>query len=259
MSIAVITGASSGLGAEYVKAATEQFPEVETFWLIARRKERMEELAAKFPQKNFVVLPMDLSSEENLKALEEKLAEEKPQIKLLINCSGFGVVGDTDSSHYTRQVSMVDVNCRALTAISAMCIPYMAKPGLIVNVSSIAAFMPIAGMNVYSATKSFVLSFSKALRRELKKKGVNVIAVCPGPMNTEFFGVAGISVEAIAQRSNLLTALPWVDPEKITAKSLKKGKKGRGVYTARFLYKFYRLLAALVPDNIFMKFLYLKP
>lgn len=259
MSIAVITGASSGLGAEYVKAAAEQFPQIDTFWLIARRKERMEELAEKFPQKNFCILPMDLANGENLEALSQKLAAEKPQIELLINCSGFGVVGDTDSSHYTRQVSMVDVNCRALTAISAMCVPYMAKPGLIVNVSSIAAFMPIAGMNVYSATKSFVLSFSKALRRELKKKGINVIAVCPGPMNTEFFGVAGISVEAIAQRSNLLTALPWVDPAKLTVKSLKKGKKGKSVYTARFIYKLYRVLAALIPDRIFMKFLYLKP
>lgn len=258
MSIAVITGASSGLGAEYVKAATEQFPEISEFWLIARRKERMEELAKKYPEKNFCIISMDLADPDNLKKLEEMLAEDGPQVELLVNCSGFGLVGDTDSSHYTRQVSMVDVNCRALTAISAMCIPYMTKGSLMVNVSSIASFMPIAGMNVYCATKSYVLSFSKALRRELKKKGINVLAVCPGPMNTEFFGVAGISVEAIAQRSNLLTALPWVDPQKITRRSLKAGKKGSSVYTGRLIYKLYRVLAAIVPDRIFMKFLYLR-
>lgn len=258
MSIAIITGASSGLGVEYVKAAVEIFPEIECFWLIARRKERLQEVASLYPQKNFEILPMDLSDGDNLRALSEKINESKPEISLLINCSGFGLMGDTDSTDFTRQISMVDLNCRALTAISSMCIPFMKKGSLMLNVASIAAFVPIAGMNVYGATKSYVLSFSKALRRELKKKGVNVMAICPGPMNTEFFGVAGISVEAIANRSNLLTALPWVNPAKATRRSLKLGKKGRGVYTPRLIYKLYRVLAALVPHSIFMKFLYLK-
>ncbi len=258
MSIAIITGASSGLGAEYVRAATEIFPEIDTFWLVARRKERMEALAAEFPQKNFKVISADLSDSANLAKLEQDIKAESPAIRLLVNCSGFGLMGDTDSTDYTRQVSMVDVNCRALTAISSMCIPFMERGGLMVNVASIAAFVPIAGMNVYAATKAFVLSFSKGLRRELKKKGVNVLAICPGPMNTEFFGVAGISVEDIANRSNLLTALPWVNPKKATRNSLKKGKKGAAVYTPRLIYKFYRILAALVPHRIFMKFLYLK-
>ena len=258
MGIAIITGASSGLGAEYIKAAVEIFPEIKTFWLIARRRERMEEIAANFPEKEFKILPTDLSDAENLKSLNELLQSEKPDISLLINCSGFVLMGDTDSTDYTRQISMVDVNCRALTALAAMSIPYMAKGSLMVNIASIAAFVPIAGMNVYAATKSYVLSFSKGLRRELKKKGINVLAVCPGPMNTEFFGVAGISVEAIANRSNLLTALPWVNPQKATRRSLKLGKRGRGVYTPRLIYKLYRVIAALIPHNIFMKFLYLK-
>ncbi|MBQ5810750.1 MAG: SDR family NAD(P)-dependent oxidoreductase [Clostridia bacterium] len=258
MSIAIITGASSGLGAEYVKAAAEMFPEIDEYWLIARRRERMEELAALLPQKKFNILAMDLANTDNLAALEASLKGKEPSIGLLINCSGFGIMGDTDSTDFTRQIAMVDVNCRALTAISNMCIPFMAKGSFVLNVASIAAFMPIAGMNVYAATKSYVLSFSKGLRRELKKKGVNVMAICPGPMNTEFFGVAGISVEAIANRSNLLTALPWVNPQKATRRSLKMAKKGRSVYTPRLIYKFYRVLAALVPDSIFMKFLYLK-
>ena len=258
MGIAIITGASSGLGAEYIKAAAEICPEIKTFWLIARRKERMEEIAAGFPEKEFKILPMDLANSENLESLSEVLKAEKPEISLLINCSGFGLMGDTDSTDYTRQISMVDVNCRALTAIANMCIPFMQKGSLMVNIASIAAFVPIAGMNVYAATKAYVLSFSKGLRRELKKKGVKVLAVCPGPMNTEFFGVAGISVEAIENRSNLLTALPWVNPQKATRRSLKLGKRGRSVYTPRLIYKFYRVIAALIPHSIFMKFLYLK-
>ena len=143
---------------------------------------------------------------------------------------------------------MVDLNCRALTAVTRCCLPYMAAGGLILNVSSIASFAPTPRMTVYCSTKAYVQSFSRALREELKPRGINVLAACPGPMDTEFLP----SRAASAAKPHLRHAAAS-DPAKMARKALSAGLRGRSVCTMGAFYKFYRFLAHVLPKALLMK------
>lgn len=248
MKTAIITGASAGLGIEYLKSVLKQFPEVECIWLIARRKERLEELAASAPEKKIVPVPLDLTSAQSISQLKEKLAQEKPEVQILVNNAGFGTLGDFIEMDTESQARMVDLNVRALTEMTSLVLPYMKAGSFVVNVCSIASFVPNPRMTVYCSTKAYVLSFSKSLREELKPKKINVLAVCPGPMATEFLDVAHIS-----GNSKTFERLPYCDAKKVAECSLKKAAKGKAVCTPHPFYQFYRVLAKLLPHNWLMK------
>jgi len=140
------------------------------------------------------------------------------------------------------------LNCATLTAISLLTVPFMQKGSSMIEVSSIASFSPTPRMTVYCSTKAYVLSFAKGLRRELKEKGINVLAVCPGPMETEFTAVAEID-----GKSTMFSRLPRCKVSDVAYKSIIKAKKGRSVYTNKLIYKFYRVITKLLPDNITMQ------
>lgn len=243
MKTAILTGASSGLGKEYLVELMKQFPEVEQIVLIARRKDRLDALAEQVPQKKMVVLPLDLTQESSFAEFSEFLKTTQPQVRMLINNAGFGTLGDLIDMDYTTQMRMTDLNVRALTALTTITLPYIEKGGFVLNVCSIAAFCPNPRMTVYCSTKAYVLSFSKSLRYELRSKGINVLAACPGPMATEFLPVAGIT----ATNSKTFATLPYCNPSEVAQKSLRQAARGRAVYTNRLFYKFYRILAKLLP------------
>ena len=247
MSMAIITGASSGLGREYALAACRQYPEIEEFVLIARRKDRLEALSKELTGKKVTVLSVDLTEKAGRAEILKVLAERKADVKLLINNAGFGLMGEVELLDAERQADMVSLNCGALTALCSMILPYMNKGGVIVNVCSIAAFVPTPRMTTYCSTKAYVFSFSKALREETKKRGINVLAVCPAPMDTEFLSIAGIE-----GKSKLFDRLPHVSPKEVAEKSLKKAFAGRAVYTNGLLYKLYRVLGKPLPHNWLM-------
>lgn len=249
MKTAVITGASSGLGVEFALSIDKTRPEIEEIWLLARRKDRLEELAQKLNKKTRV-LSLDITGDEDLKIYTDLLEKEKPDVKLLINNAGFGRLGDFCELSAEDSRQMLRLNCEAVTVITRLTLPFMSEKSEIINTCSIAAFAPNARMAVYSSTKAYIMSFSRALRFELKDKKINVIAVCPGPMDTEFLPVAGIAKGS----SNTFDTLPRVYPEKMAEGSLKASKKGKGVYTNRIFYKFYRILAKLLPHSLVMKF-----
>ncbi len=246
MNTAIITGASSGLGKCFFDEICEKYKDIDEIWLIARRKERLEKLGEGCRIKTRV-LPLDLSLDESLMRLYDTLDEVKPNIKILINNSGFGKLGNIEDETYIAQAAMVDVNCKALTAISTMCLKYMEKDSFIINVCSIASFAPNPRMTVYSSTKAYVMSYSRGLRFELKQRGINVLAVCPGPMDTEFLSVADIY-----DKSKTFNTLPRCIPQKVAKGALKNAKKGRSVYTNKFFYKFYRVFAKLLPHSLVM-------
>lgn len=248
MSMAIITGASSGLGREFVRAAVADHPEIDEYLLIARRKERLEALAAEFPSIKFTILPLDLTLAESRAQITAFLKERRPDVRLLVNNSGYGWMGDVAQADPEEQAGMVALNCGALTAMCALTLPFMPRGSVIVNVCSIAAFIPTPRMAVYCSTKAYVFSFSKALREEVRSAGINVLAACPGPMDTEFLDVAGIT-----GRSKLFATLPRVSPAQMARQSLKKAFSGRAVYTNGLLYKLYRVLGKLLPHNWLMK------
>lgn len=249
MSIAIITGASSGLGKEFLKQTAVVYPEIREIWVIARRLERLEELQKDFPDLKIVPIKLDLTEESAYLSFRDCLAEKKPEVKLMINNAGFGTLCDFAEAPYKEQMLQCDLNVRALTVMTNLVLPYMHAGASVVQVCSIASFVPTPNMTVYCSTKAYVLSFSKALREELKPRGINVLAVCPGPMATEFLDVAKIT-----GNSKLFDSLPYCQPSEVAYKALRAAKKGRCVYTNKFLFKFYRVLGKILPHNWLMHF-----
>ncbi len=249
MKIAVITGASSGLGEEYVGQVVEQMPQVDEIWLIARRVDRLETIASRFPAQTFRCMPLDLTDTKSFDLYSQELKNSQAEIALLINNAGFGKLGNVADSRYDEQIGMIDLNCGALTAVTTISLPYMKKGSGILNVCSIASYAPTPRMAVYGATKSFVASFSKALHEEVKPLGIHVLTVCPGPMATDFLEVADI-----VGRSRTFETLPYCQPHKVAAVSLARLCRGKSWYTNRAFYKLYRVLGKLLPHSFVMKF-----
>ena len=249
MSTAIITGASSGLGREYARALLAQHPEIDTYWLIARRADRLKTLADELTGKSVTVLPLDLTHRESFNTLRDLLAEKQPDVQYLINNSGYGKLGDFIEMPMEDTAGMAELNCVALTAMTSLVLPYMHKGASVIMVSSIAAFVPTPRMAVYCSTKAYVLSLAKALRFELKDRGIHVLAACPGPMDTEFLDVANIT-----GHSKMFAQLPRVSPKRMAEQSIKKADAGRNVYTQRALFKLYRVLGKLLPHALLEPF-----
>ena len=186
MNVVIITGASSGIGREFALQLDAGLYTVDEFWLIARREERLEELAARLDHMAKVI-PMDLTSDADMDHFRKLLKKERPVIRMLINSSGYGMMGNFNRLGRQEQLGMLDINCRALTDMTYACIPYMKRKSRIIMMASSAAFLPQPGFAVYAASKAYVLSLSRALREELGPEEIYVTAVCPGPVRTEFF------------------------------------------------------------------------
>lgn len=245
MKTAVITGASSGLGTEFVRQLKAQFPDIDCYWLIARRADRLQALAEALPDIQVKTISLDLTDGAALETYQALLEQEKPQVALLIGCAGCGILGDFAESRLPEQLRMIDLNIRALSGVTYLTLPYMPRGGRIIHISSIASFVPNARMTVYSASKAYVSFFSRGLHEELKPRGISVTAVCPGPMETEF-----LSVGRISGNSKTFDRLPYCDPKKVVKGALAASKARRAVYTPRGFYKFYRVLSGLVPHAI---------
>lgn len=187
--IVIITGASSGIGREFARQMDQGFSSIDEFWLVARRQERLEEIKRAMRHR-VRILAFDLSEMDSLARFWELLNEEKPVVRMLINCAGYGMIGDFERIPVVPQTGQLDVNCRALTWLTHACLPYMQKNSRILQMASSAAFLPQPGFAVYAASKAYVLSFSRALAQELSSKKIYVTAVCPGPVSTAFFDVA---------------------------------------------------------------------
>lgn len=248
MRCAIVTGASSGMGIEFVRRIKDIFPDTDELWLIARRRERLEALAENLDGVSVKCLGIDIVSPSGLSELQTMLREHSPEVGLLVNNAGCGYLGDFDESDLDDQLRMIDLNNRALTAVTRTVLDYMPNGSRIINISSIASFVPNPRMTVYSASKFFVSAFSRGLHEELKKRDISVTAVCPGPMATEF-----LDVGKIAGNSKTFDTLPYCDPAAVAENALKAAKAGRAVYTPRALYKVYRVLSGIVPHALLVK------
>ena len=187
--VALITGASAGLGVEFARQLSKKG---QRLVLAARRKDRLDALAAELG--NARSFEIDLSKPGAVARLLGDIEKAGEQVETLINNAGFGLRGRFVELDAARQREMIDLNCGALTDLCRAIAPQMAerKSGAILNVASTAAFQPGPNMAVYFATKAYVLSFTEALHEEMKPHGVKVSALCPGPTRTEFGDVAGI-------------------------------------------------------------------
>ncbi len=244
--IAVITGASSGIGKQFTESLNTYgiFDEV---WVIARRTERLEALKENIPF-SVKTIGLDLSQRECFDIYKKLLSEEKPNITLLINCSGYGKFCGTCDISLEENLNMVDLNCNAVVAMCQHSIPYMTSGAKIMNIASVAAFQPIPYINVYAATKSFVLSFSRGLNRELKSKGISVMAVCPFWTKTEFFN------RSIDKSKDVVVKkyIAMYTSEQIVSRAWKDLKKGKDVSIYGVKATVQAWMVKIAPHNFVM-------
>ena len=234
------------MGREFVLQLT-QYVEVEQIWVIARRAEALESLA-KEVSVPLQVLALDLCREDSYQVYARKLEEEKPDVKLLVNAAGFGKFGAYDKVPLEDDLRMIDLNCKALVAMTRLTLPYMAAGSHILQLDSLSAFQPVPYITTYGATKSFVLSYSRAMNRELKTKGVRMMAMNPGWVKTEFFNHALVTNSGEVQYYNRL-----YEAKDVVATGLKDLYRSRKDYTVHgFPTRMQVRLVKLLPHSMVM-------
>ncbi len=248
MNIAIITGASSGLGAEIAKAVARRYDDVQ-LWLIGRSLEGLASTSEAIGAERCRSIQLDLTDADNFTVLDEMLALDGNKVSLLVNDAGIGTYGYLENMTLESQIALCDTNCRAVTAMTTVCLKYMDEGSGIINISSISAFAPTVKMSAYGASKSYILQLSRALREELKDRGISCLAVCPPPMSTGFFDAAGIKRE----ETDKLMQMPRCSVVKVAEGSLDALEKGKAVYTPTVLYKLYRVIAKFMPATLLAK------
>ena len=229
--IAIITGASSGMGRRFAETV-KKFGTVDEIWAIARRADRLEELKKTAP---YPVRPiaLDLSSPEAPGVLQAMRAGETPSIRLLVNASGFGKFQATEETPLADNLNMIDLNCRAVAALCQICLPYMTEGSRIINIASVAAFQPIPYINVYGA--------------EVKPRGIRVMAVCPFWTKTEFFDRAVVTKDAVVKKY-----IAMYDPKDIVRRAWRDLKWGKDVSIYGFKAHGQVALVKILPHKLVM-------
>ena len=246
MKIAVVTGASSGMGREFARQLAV-LGEVEEIWAIARNADRLSALEGTLavPVR---VLPMDVSDMQAVEAYRAALEQAQPEVAWLVNSAGFGKFCDYLQISMAQSGAMIDTNCKGLVAMTLATLPHMHEGAHIVNLASASAFQPLPWINIYGASKAFVRNYSRALNRELKRRKITVTAVCPYWVRTNFFDTAHAH-EGAAIITKYEVMYEACD---VVKKALRDAGRGRdmSVYGAR--NKFQHVAAKLLPQRVVM-------
>ncbi|HPT75123.1 MAG: SDR family NAD(P)-dependent oxidoreductase [Epulopiscium sp.] len=246
--IAIVTGASSGLGSHFVRQLDLKY-DLDEIWMLARREDKMKEIASKLKKTKAVLIKCDLSNLEEINKLTDQLKKEKVLVKFLINSAGFGKIGTFSELPLEEQMAMIDVNIKALTTVTYVVLPYLAKGAKIIQVASSAAFLPQPGFNVYAATKAYVHHFSKALSIELKHRNIQVLALCPGPVKTEFFTIASKDGKPADWKTKFM-----VNPRDVVSKALKDAESNKMESVYSLPMKLLKIISRIIPQELILKY-----
>lgn len=245
--IIIITGASSGIGMEFARQMDDGFDNIDEFWLIARREEHLSRLSKQLRHKSRI-LPLDITSSSALNFLEDIVIEQNAAVRMLINCAGYGLMGYFCEQEPEGELGMIRLNCEALTDMTHRMIPYMRRGSRIIQLASSAAFLPQPDFAVYAATKSYVLSFSRALGQELKGAGIYVTSVCPGPVDTPFFDIAESTGSTLSVKKYTM-----VSAGSVVALALRDSYLKRPVSVCSLPIKAFHVLSRAVPHGAIFK------
>lgn len=246
MNIVIITGASSGIGLEFARQMDPYFSNIDEFWLAARGKDKLQRAAEDLHHK-VRLFPMDLTDSMQIDLLEHAVRAENAIVRMLINCAGEGLTGDFVCQEREKVLSMIRLNCLALTELTHRMIPFMRRGSRIIQMASGAAFIPQPGFAVYAACKAYVLSFSRALAEELRPLGIRMTSVCPGPVDTPFLEKAGQDGGTLA-----IKKLVTVSPERVVRLALRDSYFGRELSVCSLPVKGLHLLSKAVPHRVIL-------
>lgn len=247
MNIAIVTGASSGMGKEFVYALDRE-KKYDEIWAIARRADRLEALQSEVETK-IVPIALDLTKAESFHIYRALLAARTPNVLVLVNCSGFGKFGTYSDIDPEVACEMIDLNCKALVRMTEYTLPYMQRGAHVLQLDSLSSFQPVPYIGTYGATKAFVLSYSRALNVELKPRGIKVMAICPGWVKTEFFDRAKTDCGDAVTYFNIL-----YDAKDVVSTAMKDMyKKNRDVSIHGLPVRLQVLGVKLMPHKLVMK------
>lgn len=247
MKIAVVTGASSGLGRELTLQLARTEKHLDEIWVIARRRDRLEALRPLCPVP-LRVLPLDLTAPGAADALEAGLAAAAPEVAVLVNAAGFGRMGDWQAVTRRDSAAMIQLNCQAAVEVTQICLPYMGPGGRILEICSTSAFQPFPYLNVYAATKAFLYHYSLALGRELRSRRITVTAVCPYWIrDTEFIPVARQGESQSVRHFPLASTA-----RRVAVRALLDSRHGRAVSTPGPVCTVHRAAAKCLPSGALM-------
>ena len=247
MNIAIVTGASSGMGKEFVLQLS-QYVTVDQIWVIARRAEALTALqeCVTTPVRPIV---LDLCREESFQSLAALLEAEKPDVKLLVNAAGFGKFGAYHKVPVADELRMIDLNCKALVSMTRLVLPYMHTGSHVLQLDSLSAFQPVPYITTYGATKAFVLSYTRAMNAELAGTGIRMMAMNPFWVKTEFFDHAFQTNDSEVQ--NFVKLYEAKDVVATGLKHLYKTKKQVSIHG--LLPQAQVLMVKLLPHSLVMK------
>ena len=246
MNIAIVTGASSGMGKEFVLQLS-RYVTVDEIWVIARREAALKALQS---QVSVPVRPvvLDLLQSESFTAYAKLLEAEKPNVKLLVNAAGFGKFGSFENISLEDDCRMIDLNSKALLVMTRLTLPYMERGSHILQLDSLSAFQPVPYITTYGATKAFVLSYCRAMNRELKSRGIRMMAMSPFWVKTEFFSHAFQTNQSEVQHFN-----PLYEAKDVVATGLKDLYKTKKDISIHGLHAQLQVLGVkLLPHKLVM-------
>jgi short-subunit dehydrogenase len=240
--IAIITGASGGIGKEFSKLILLE--NVDEIWAIARSREKLAQLQNELGER-IITISKDLTNSAELSLIGKMLEEQQPIVAYLINNAGIAKMGSYKDFSIEEIQTTVNINCSAFAVLCTLCIPYMRKGSRILNISSAASFQPLPYLNLYSATKVFERYYSRALNVELKKKGITATAVCPSWVDTDL-----LMKEMKGQRVKFPGL---VSAKKVAEKALQDAKKGKDMSICTWQVKFEHFLTKIFPQKASMR------
>ncbi len=250
MTIAIVTGATSGMGSEMIKTIIRAGEDFDEIWILGRRKNRLEAYEKAFPDTSFRLLALDLSTREDRERFRILLEDVKPEISLFVHAAGFGIMGRIDEIPDREQEEMAEVNVTACISLTGSVLPYMKRGGRMIYFSSSAAFLPQPGFAVYAASKAFVLSYVRALRAENRDRALKITAVCPGAVKTEFL------LRAAGNRTlPFYKKLVMADPAAVVKKAWRDNRRNREISVYGIPMKAFRLAAKILPHRCFLAFM----
>lgn len=250
MRIAIVTGASSGMGREFVRQLDKCMRTIDEIWVIARREDKLKTLRDEVNNIPLRTLSLDLCKKLDLAILSHLLLSEKAEVRLLVQAAGVGYAGRFDSRSKEESEEMIAINDSALVYVTHIVLPYMTDNGNMIFMASASAFLPQKEFAVYAASKAFVLSFARALNEELRGEGITVTAVCPGPVDTEFLDKCNDNRE-----EKPIKKMVKVDSYPVVKKALIDAKKGKEISVYGMPMKMVHIASKIFPSRLLLKFM----